>query len=237
VATGGSAPQVGVNGSIRGATTPATVMVDSSRVSTDFNADFDPITAPVEGTTLASVPSVLGVVGTSTKWRTTSMALSGAETLTILGDVTLVLTAGSGVAAISVSGNAAISIPDGSSLTVYAEGDVKIAGKGLGNANNQPISCQIWGTNVAPSGQKLEITGNGALKTVIYAPRGDVTIYGNGDIMGSIVANTITLVGNAAFHYDEALADRESNAPFTISKWRELTTQAERDAYSSQFQF
>jgi hypothetical protein len=54
--------------------------------------------------------------------------------------------------------------------------------------------------------------------------------------MGSVVANKITLVGNAAFHYDESLARRESTEPFTIQKWRELTTEAERATYNSVFE-
>jgi Tfp pilus assembly protein PilX len=232
VATGGAQPQVGTGGTVRGADTAAGVAVDPRRISTDFTADFETITAPTDGTTIASVGATLGTLGTATKWRTPSVALAGNDTLTILGDVTLVVTAGSGSQAISVTGNASVIIPDGSSLTVYAEGNLKFAGRGVANANVQPISFQIWGTNTTSSGQDIHIAGNGALKSVCYAPFGDVKINGNGDVMGSVIARTITLTGNAAFHYDESLAFRESNGPFTIAKWRELTTDAERAAWS-----
>jgi hypothetical protein len=70
----------------------------------------------------------------------------------------------------------------------------------------------------------------------VYAPNGDVTINGNGDVMGSIIARKIKLTGNAAFHYDESLAERDSNAPFSISKWRELTSAADRAAYAPRFE-
>jgi hypothetical protein len=226
---------VGNGGSIRGADTPASVQVDANRISTDFSADFTSLSAPLDGTIIATLPAVLGVVGTTTRWRTSGITLSGNDSLTVLGDVTIILTSSTGTQSISVTGNASINVPDKSSLTIYVEGDVKIAGKGLANGNNQPISCQIWGTNTSPAGQQIDLTGNGALKTVVYAPNGDVKVSGNGDVMGSLVAASITLAGNAAFHYDEALADRESNAPFTIAKWRELTTATDLSAYASIF--
>ena len=236
VATGGAQPQVGNNGSIRGAGTAANVKVDPTRISTDFSADFAIVSAPVDGTPIASLGATLGVAGTATKWRTPGITLAGNNSLTILGDVTLVLTAGSGTDAISVTGNAQIVIPEDSSLTLYVEGNMKLGGNGLANANTQPISCQIWGVNQTAAGQELQIAGNGALVAVVYAPNGDVKINGNGDVMGSVVAQRITLVGNAEFHYDESLGRRATNEPFTIQKWRELTTTSERAAYDGVFQ-
>jgi len=236
VATGGAAPAVGASGTVRGATTAAGVKVDPSRVSTDFSADFPVITAPTNGTPIASLGTTLGTVGQTTRWRTSGLVLSGNNILTIRGDVILVLTAGSGAQAISVTGNAGINIPAGSTFVVYVEGNVKIAGNGLGNSNIQPVTCQLWGTNPSQAGQDIQIAGNGALRVVLYAPLGDVKINGNGDVMGSIVARTITLVGNAAFHYDEALADYGTTNPFGIAKWRELSTESDRALYLSNFQ-
>lgn len=236
VATGGAQPQVGSQGTIRGVGTPANVAVDSSRVSTDFNADFDVLAAPVEGTPLFTLGATLGTKGTVTRWRCIGVSLSGDQTLTILGDVILVITAGSGTPAINVTGNASIVIPADSSLKVYAEGDVKIAGRGLGNSNAQPVTCQIWGTNKGTLGQSIEIAGLGSLSAVVYAPNGDVKINGNGAVMGSIIARNITLVGNAAFHYDEALANYGNGAPYGVAKWRELTTEADRARYSAVFE-
>lgn len=235
VYTGGAQPQVGNQGSIRGETTPVAVKIDPDRISTDFNAEFLSITNPVGGTTIPNIGSSLGVAGTKTAWRCNSLSLSGNKTLTILGDVTLVLTAPSGSSALSMAGNAQIIIPSGSSLTIYTEGDVKIAGKGLANNNTQPISFQLWGTNQSLAGQSIQIAGNGALRGIVYAPNADVKINGNGDVMGSMVARTITLVGNAAFHYDEALDNFGGNATFGVDKWRELTTPAQKATYESKF--
>ncbi len=209
--------------------------VDPSRIATDFNADFDTITAPADGTYIATLGAILGIPGLSTKWRCPAITLSGSDTLTILGDVTLVLTAPSGTSALSMTGNAKIIVPSGSRLTLYAEGDLKIAGKGLANANVQPLTCQIWGTNTSVGGQAIHIAGNGDLRSIVYAPNANVAINGNGNVMGSVVANQITLTGNAAFHYDESLSNYGDNTSFSVDKWRELTTEAERSVYSSAF--
>ncbi|MBP6507311.1 MAG: hypothetical protein KA257_07075 [Opitutaceae bacterium] len=235
VFTGGAQPQVGTNGSIRGASTPADVMIDPNRIATDFNADFPAVSAPLDGTIIATVGSTLGTAGLATKWRCPAITLNGNKTLTILGDATLVLTAGPGVSALDVTGNASIIIPAGSSLILYTEGNVKIAGNGISNHNAQPGSFQLWGTSLSIGGQDMQIAGNGALKSVVYAPSAAVKINGNGEVMGSIVANTITLVGNAAFHYDEALTHHDAHTPFGIIKWREITSATERAQYQSMF--
>lgn len=235
VATGGGAPKVGVNGSVRGADTPEGVRIDPARVTTDFAADFPVIAAPVDGTVLAGVGATLGTMGETTKWRTPGIVLRGADTLTILGDVTLVLMAGTGTSAISMTGNSQIIIAENSSLTVYAEGDVQIAGNGLLNANARPGTFRLWSTNTSLAGQSIALAGNGALKAVVYAPNATVTINGNGDVMGSLVAREIRFTGNAAFHYDESLANESAEAPYGVVRWRELSSAEDRAMWSAKF--
>lgn len=235
VATGGGAPQVGSGGTVRGEDTAPDVLIDPRRVSTDFNADFDNLLAPSDTIPLPVIPAVLGVAGAKTKWRSAALRLSGRDTLTVLGDVTLVLTADLGDA-ISLTGSSSIIVPDGSSLTLWVSGDVKIAGNGLINANVQPLKAQLFGTSATPAGQDIQITGNGRLACVIYAPNGHVSINGNGDVLGSVVARSIRITGNAAFHYDESLANRDSDQPFSISKWRELTSAEDRSRYAPLFE-
>jgi hypothetical protein len=151
-----------------------------------------------------------------------------------LGDVTLLLTAATGTA-LDVTGNASIVVPVGSSLVVYVEADLKIAGNGLGNANSRPATCLIWGTSISAAGQSIQVAGNGALKAAIYAPNADVKINGNGEVMGAIVGRVITFVGNANFHYDESLANFGDNTPFGVTRWHELATGAERDRWADVF--
>ncbi|MBA4138045.1 MAG: hypothetical protein C0518_12065 [Opitutus sp.] len=235
VYTGGPQPEVGRNGRITGRDTPVGVNIDPSRVTTDFSATFPDVGAPADGISLASLGTTLGTEGEATRWRCANIALSGRQTLTILGDVTLILTAGSGARAIDVTGNASIIIPANSSLTVYVEGDVLIAGNGIANDNVRPISCQIYGTNTTASGQTIHLAGNGALQSVVYAPNADLKINGNGDIMGAAVARSIDLTGNADFHYDESLEHLDTDMPYGIDRWRELTTETARASQRGNF--
>ncbi len=229
VSTGGGIPEVGTNGLI-GPFDASPGTIDSSRVATDFNATFPVFAAPEDGTYVATLGATLGTVGQTTRWRTPSIDLKGKKTLTILGDVTLILTTGAGSTAISMAGTSSIIIPAGSSLTLHTEGDVKIAGQGLANANVQPATFKLWGTNTTETGQSITLTGNGALRAVVYSPNGDVTLNGNGDMMGSVVARNITLTGNAAFHYDAALDELSDHAPYGPASWRLLTTPTEKAA-------
>ncbi len=235
VATGGAAPEVGSGGTVRGADTPTGVSVDPRRVSTDFSAAFDAVAAPEDTVFIGTLPAALGTPGAKTRWNTPRIFLTGRQTLTIQGDVTLVLTAATGDA-VSVTGNAELIVAPGASLTLYVSADVKLGGNGVTNTNAQPVSLQLYGVSTSPGGQNFQIAGNGSLKGVVYAPNGDVTLNGNGDIMGSVVARSIRLTGNAAFHYDEALAERDSNQPFSISKWRELTSAADRESVGRRFE-
>lgn len=235
VYTGGGAPEVGANGSITGRDTPAGVQIDPARVTTDFSADLPLLSAPVDGTPIHTLGPTLGTAGTATKWRIASLSLSGKETLTILGDVTLVLTGGSGSRAIDVTGQAGIIIPDGSSLTVYVEGDILVAGKGVANGNIRPSTFQLYGTNTSTAGQSFQIAGNGALKAAAYAPNADITVNGNGDVMGAFTGRTLRFTGNAAFHYDESLANLDAHMPYGMTGWREITTEAEFKARAAKF--
>ena len=56
-------------------------------------------------------------------------------------------------------------------------------------------------------------------------------------IVDSVVAEDITLTGNANFHYDESLGNLGTGNPFRVAKWKELTTATERSAVSSKVSF
>ena len=241
-ATGGSLPQVGPSGTV-GPFGTATGTMDMTRVSTDFTAAFDPVTNPVGGTTIAALtntdlPTTLGTAGSTTQYRVASLSATGnsSKVLTIEGDVTLVITASPGSSAVSLTGQSSIAIAPGGSLKIYTEGNIAIAGNGVANGGttmataNQPINFQVWGTSPNTT-QSISLAGNGVLSGIVYAPNATVSIVGNGDVLGSVVANNIALTGNAAFHYDESLANMDLGNPFRVSKWKELTTAAERAAY------
>ncbi|MBI5689661.1 MAG: hypothetical protein HZC55_06145 [Verrucomicrobia bacterium] len=241
-ATGGALPTVGANGLVGPFGTPSGTM-DMSRVSTDFTANFDPVTQPAGGTGIAAITgaTTIGTSGVASTFWTTHIALSGGPgtNLVIKGEVTLYLTAPATQSAIDITGNGGIVIEPGAKLIVYTAGNIKIAGNGVlngGNAAstaNQPINFQVWGTSTHPSQkQDIQIAGNGVLSGIAYAPNGSLTINGNGDVMGSFVANDIKVTGNAAFHYDESLGNFGGGNPFRVTRWNELTAAAERAAYN-----
>ncbi|MDQ5979908.1 MAG: hypothetical protein QG602_2883 [Verrucomicrobiota bacterium] len=229
---------VGANGSVLGKdstydpSTWTTSKVDPSRVSTQFSANFDPVTNPT-GTTDIAVPvagDTVGTLGTKSVVRITSgISLAGSNNfVTFEGDVTLVIDVTEGSQAMKVTGSTSgFKIAAGSSLKIYTKGNMDIAGQGFLNATGAPKNLQIYGTSTSTS-QDFKVAGGGTFSGVVYAPNASVTMNGSGSMHGSVVANNITLTGNANFHYDESLGNMGEGNPFRVAKWRELTSAADR---------
>lgn len=116
-------------------------------------------------------------------------------------------------------------------VTIWVVGDVDIGGSGIiAPSSNIPGQLKIFGKS-PPAGTpdndipEINIHGNGVFKGAIYAPGHDFIIAGAGNtgtVYGSVVANTITMGGNANFHYDEALGNiYNSSANWEVVYWRE----------------
>lgn len=244
-ATGGALPKVGANGLVGPFGTSSGTM-DMTRVSTDFSANFDPISAPtkayyvigaIDGSdaTLLTLPRAIDAPAADGKYYYEATQINfNNKQLVFERNVVIKLT--DPTTSISIGGGSGgVTIKAGASAEIYAPGDVSIAGQGILNGGttaltaNQPAACQIWGTS--PDAQSISIAGNGVLSAVVYAPMGSVKINGNGDVCGSVVANDITVVGNANFHYDESLANMDSGNPYGITGWTELTSATQRAAW------
>lgn len=239
--TGGALPTVGAGGRV-GPFGQAAGTMDMARVSTDFSASFDAVVAPVAtyknyGGAITSNESLprggIDPISPDGYYYIEADSVNFTnKTLTITGKVILKLT--NAMTAIDIGGGSgALNINSGAELQVYGPGDIKIAGQGLMNGGttaataNQPAKCQFYGTKTTGT-QAIQIAGNGVLSALVYAPQGSVKINGNGDVCGSVVANDITCVGNAAFHYDESLANFGGNNPYRVSSWFELTDASSR---------
>lgn len=254
VGTGGS---VLGSGSTYNASTWASPNVDPARVATDFSASFDPVAAPTKtyinlatdidiDTVLprpADVAAGLMDADGNYYYRAPRVNLTN-EYLRVTRKVVLKLEAASGYAVDVGGGSGQIDITATGSLAIYAEADIRVAGQGVSNgvdANTngvlsdaevgQPIKFQLWGTKTAGA-QDIRIVGNGVFSGIVYAPQGNVTINGNGSVAGSVVANNITLTGNANFHYDESLGNFGGGNPLRISRWRELTAAVDRATHA-----
>lgn len=169
-----------------------------------------------------------------------AISLAGNNTLTVASKVVLYLQSHAATTALSIGGNAKIQVAATGNLTIYTDGNISAGGNGMANANPSATSCLIYGTNTG-SGQTIAMTGNATTVAAINAPNADFSISGNGEVWGSVVARNISLNGNAAFRYDEALLDYSNTTgtgnPWGIAKWRELTLVAERQAYAANFNF
>ncbi len=226
--TSGLTPEVGSGGFI-GPFGVAEGVIDPARVSQNFHADYPVVVAPEDGVVLTEFGETLGTAGVATSWRAASLNLKGNATLTILGDVTLVLTDPIDALSINVGQGGIIITPD-SSLTLYASGDVALGGNGLANANAAPATFQFWSTADATRSQTISVVGNGSFVGVLYAPESEVTVNGNGSISGAIVARRLTFAGNASFHYDHALGRLHRHAPYRADGWRTVDTPSARAA-------
>jgi len=247
-ATGGAQPEVGPQGLVGPFGTPLGTK-NPDHISTDFSANFDPVTAPTETAySLGGITNNLSLPRsgdtpnadgyyyyTATQINFNNRILDIKKLAAGNPDPKVIITLTNATKSIDIGGGSGeIRIASGAELQIYAPGDIKIAGNGVMNGStsasgaNQPKNFQIWGTKTAPSMQEIDIKGNGVLSAIVYAPQGSVFINGNGDVCGSVVAHDITLVGNAAFHYDESLADFGGDSPFRVSKWQELSSSPER---------
>lgn len=241
VATGGGTPVVGPNGSVLGATSPASPKLDPSRLRTDFSYNIPDTTAP------AGTPVVLADITTNLTlpragdtpdangrylYQTGQIDLNN-KTLTISGPVDLVVTSnisvGGGSGAVTLS-----TATTTSELRLYAGGNVTLSGSGAVNSTGASSRLQLYGTRTQAAAatlgpQQFSLGGNAGFTGLIYAPNADVSLHGGGSsglFDGAIVARNVTMNGNYAFHYDIRNASIQSERYFRPTAWLELTAPA-----------
>jgi hypothetical protein len=205
---------------------------------TDFYQEPIPIAAPnwpsitampslVNGTATVSASSVQGA--STSRYRLSSISLSGNQTMTIAGNangstsyVEIYVTGD-----ISVTGNSQIILGNGVKAKIYFQGNVDIAGQGMVNPSNQPADLLLYG--IQPTGgvtPHVNLGGNGQITTALYAPDYDVTVNGggtDGHVFGSIVGKTVNMTGVTNLHYDAALSTSGIINNYKIVSWVEDT--------------
>lgn len=231
---------------------PGSTGIDASRVTYDFTSSFPDVDPPTSGLTALSAIAASRTF-TSGSYTAPSISLSGGSdeinigTVSTPANVVLVITG-----SVSLSGSARLVIPAGSSLTMYVAGDFSMGGSaGIENGTtadpNNPDCFTLLGTRTEAqvtdpaygpmAMQDWHIHGGGFLSCVIFAPNGNVEAVGNGDIYGSLVGNTVTMVGNGSFHQDESLGEKRVSGLWKLLKWRELSTTTTRAAYATEMAF
>jgi Tfp pilus assembly protein PilX len=124
---------------------------------------------------------------------------------------------------LSMTGNAGIIVNPPGSVTLNVAGTgqttaVAIAGNGIidDNVANDFI-INYGGTN------GVSIAGNGNVTAILNAPNAPITQQGNGNWYGSIVGSTISIGGNAFFHYDRnSNLAPANNGYYTMVSYREV---------------
>jgi hypothetical protein len=187
-------------------------------IRSDFNVDV-PDPTPPSGASSWPAPAIgasinnSGTISTG-DFKVSDISLAGNKALTISGNVKLYVTGSTGI-----SGNATVVVLPGASLTVYAAGSISISGNGVQNDATYAVKNIWYGLSTCTS---VSVSGNGSFTGAIYAPEADLSVSGNGNLYGAVVAKSVTLGGNANFHYDEALKGFYSPTGYVVASWQEL---------------
>jgi hypothetical protein len=138
------------------------------------------------------------------------------------GDVVLHMTGD-----IQLENSCEIIVKDGSSLTIYTDGNIHCRnGSGI-NTENPPeeaSTLQIYATG--QDKQFFDIKAKSAFTGAIYAPNADVDLYAKGDVYGSVIADSFEFKAGGNYYYDEALKevgtnDYDKGARFVVERWHE----------------
>lgn len=193
VATGANMPDVGPKGSITDYANPG--VVDNSRITLDYYANFPDIDPPTLTSPQTSMPSSGTVMGG--EYLLSSWSSNSSSPLYIKGDTTIVITG-----EMSFSGNGGIEIDPSASLKIYAADNINLGDNGVLNSSGKPEQLLIFGTNKTPGAQDIDISGNGFLSAAIYAPNSEVSMNGGGTNSPGSITLGDTLFSEDAVKFD-----------------------------------
>jgi hypothetical protein len=195
-------PNGGV-GSIAWLSNPSTAgTIEPGRLRDDMNVTFrdaqlpqafGPIMAPVAGVVAGT--NYTYVLGNG-DYRLPVLNLGSGQRVLVTGHARLYV-----MGNINLTSDAHILIGSGASLKLYAGGSASISGAGIINSGNA-MNFQCYGLNTSIS---VSYSGLSPFTGTIYAPRASVSIIGTSSAVGAIVGHSVTVSGNAGFHFDENL--------------------------------
>lgn len=193
-------------------------------VTSGVNVSLPSVVVPSSLTSLSSSGSI-NISGTTNQtinsgsYKYSSITLSNNSILTINGDVTLYVTGN-----IAPSNSTQIRIANGGSLTIYTGGTVIMSNSAnFNNVSKNPKKLTIYSTK--SSGTGFALSNNTNFYGTMYMPDADYVGSNNAELMGSLVAKTISLSNYHKIHYDESLSSTAN--PFggvgtSISNWQEI---------------
>ena len=106
-------------------------------------------------------------------------------------------------------------------VIIFTDGNVNLNGGTILNGAGGGKTEQLLLVSSGDLNTEIKINGGGGFAGVIYAPGAYLRFGGGCDIFGSAVGGDIDFLGNAQFHYDEALGDAGVPVSFELTKWVE----------------
>ena len=194
--------------------------IETGYYTKDMNVAFPNATCDFN-TALPPLPNVVG--GVSYKYvlyggnySLANLTLGAAEKVLVVGPSQLLVQAG-----VSVAGT--ITVSPGASLQLYVQtGTVTISGNGVRNETGFAGNFALW---ALPGVSAVSLSGEGQFTGTIYAPNAALSFSGGGssglDLIGAVVANTVSGSGKYKIHYDEHLQDTGLRN-LTVVSWKEL---------------
>jgi Tfp pilus assembly protein PilX len=169
--------------------------------------------------------------GSSVTYDAPTRALRAAGNATI--------TLGGGVynfCSVSITGNLTLIVAAGAKVAWYVDspddpnggcppgsGGFAVGGNlSSGSASSDPTAFQLYVYGTDDRRQGVTIRGNAALHAAIYAPRSDVSIVGNAQVIGGVAARTVTMTGNG-FVWDDRAGTLQTGSAggYHRTAWRE----------------
>lgn len=250
--TGGGTVSTSSNTRIYGSSSPSSPKVDTSRIHRDFTFTFPAITVPTGSVVNAVSTNIIGgssgspqVLPRSTDFMSTDgkyylkfdrgkvINMDSNKYISITQPVVLIFDDHLTSITIHTSSNGNINVTAGKTLEIYTNGHISLDSNNNLNVGNDASKLSIYGTN--PTSQNFILSSNVSIYGTIYAPNAAFTIDSNCNLYGAVIANTIQMDSNAAFHYDQSLASQGTGSGFRVSKWRELQSADDRALYASKF--
>ena len=145
-----------------------------------------------------------------------SINLSGTNTLTINGNVTIYCSQTGSGNSVKLSSQASIVITKDSSLTLYLNGNFDNSGNGIINQNGLADYLTIYGL---PSCTSFNYNGGSDFVGVVYAPEADFKFTGSSREVGGFVVKTASFSGSGGVHVDRHVVLTSGYAP---TSWNEM---------------
>ena len=134
---------------------------------------------------------------------------SGTGVLTVAAGAILNLTGTSYFfSRVILSGNSQLLVnpPAGTRIQITVSDSLDTRGGSVVNQTMAPTALGFASCGAPASPKAWLISGGSAAAFSVYAPNHPVTLTGNSDFFGAVVASRYTASGGAKLHYDEALA-------------------------------